>query len=188
MNFCDAVTCFRNNFGDDSAGPTHVCTLDAFPKIVSKGRFSWAWFLTQGLLQGWWTRGAEPDFWVDYSETSVPEEFSEWGNVLEETSHQLLKKWAKLINRGINVVKKDVLSSPLFKKCTKPDQIFSYHNSPRAKAIISPGSLRCGFCLSEGHHWHWDLTTTATLCCSDFLVIGALKNHLLLRQQDLLRR
>lgn len=126
-------------------------------------------FSGTGVVAGMLNRGAEPDFWVDYSATAIPEKFSQWGNVLEETSHKLLKKWAKLINRGINAVKKDVLSSSLSKQCIKPDQIFSYHNSPRARAIIPTGTLCHGFRLREGQHWHWDLTT-ATLCFSDFLV------------------
>lgn len=64
MIFCDALTCSWNNLGDYRAAPTHVALW-----MPSKGSFSWAHSQTQELLQGYWTRGAEPDFWMDNSET-----------------------------------------------------------------------------------------------------------------------
>lgn len=60
MNFCDALTCFWNNFGDDWAGPTHVALWmpsprllprDAFPELVLRHRGC-----CRDAEQGSWTR------------------------------------------------------------------------------------------------------------------------------------
>lgn len=115
---CDALMRLGNYFENDWAGPAHMTLWTPAPVLLPKnsspelvprsrgccGRHTW------GMLKHRFVGGL---FW----NWAVPQEVSQQGKILEKTSHLLMKKWAKLISRGINAVKKDVLSSSLSKYC-----------------------------------------------------------------------
>lgn len=111
----DVLTCFWKYFENDWAGPTHLALWTPAPVLLPKedllSLFSETGVVVGGTHEGYWDRFGDGIFW----NWAVPKEFSQQGNIVEETSHLLLKKWAKLINRGINAVKKDVLSLSLSK-------------------------------------------------------------------------
>ena len=69
-----------------------------YQRTVLLSLFSGMRVVVGGIREGYWNKFGNGLFW----KWAAPKEFSQRGKVLEETSHQSLKKWANFINGGIN--------------------------------------------------------------------------------------
>lgn len=165
MNFCDALTSFWNNLGDDWAGLTNVAFWMPSARLLPRDAFP------DLNLKHW---GCCRD--TEYGELN---QISGWiilKQLFLKSSHngemffrKLLsncwKKWAKPINRGINAVKKDALSFSLSKNAwsqtrSSPSTI---PPEPAQFSLLAPGVMGFVWVKDSTETWH-------CLCFSDSLI------------------